>query len=245
MKDYQPSSHHLKDRVIIVTGAGQGLGQAAAVAFAKQGATVILLGRTQSKLESTYDAIEKQNLTTPLIFPIDFEKASEDDFKAMAEGLYQQLGRLDGILHNATHFDNLSPLEIQTMAQFETMFKVNVTAPFGLTKACLPLLKRAADASIIFTSNSSTQTHKAYWGSHGLSKVAADSMMQIWAEEFDANSNIRFNTIVPGALQSPQRKKTHPGEMNSALPSLESAMPIYQYLMGGDAKGISGKVFKV
>jgi NAD(P)-dependent dehydrogenase (short-subunit alcohol dehydrogenase family) len=245
MKDYQPSSQHLKERVIIVTGAGQGLGQAAAIAFAKQGATVILLGRTQSKLEATYDAIEKQNLTTPLIFPMDFEKANEDDFKAMAEGAYQQLGRLDGILHNATHFDNLSPLEIQTMAQFETMFKVNVTAPFALTKACLPLLKRAADASIIFTSNSSTQMHKAYWGSHGLSKVATDSMMQIWAEEFDANSNIRFNTIVPGALQSPQRKKTHPGEMNSALPSLESAMPIYLYLMGSDAKGISGKMFKV
>lgn len=245
MNNYSAPNYHLKDRVIIVTGAGQGIGQTAAIAFSKQGATVILLGRTQSKLEATYDAIEKQNLTTPLIFPMDFEKASEDDFKAMAEGIYQQLGRLDGILHNATHFDNLSPLEIQTMAQFETMFKVNVTAPFGLTKACLPLLKQSKDASVIFTSNSSAQANKAYWGSHGMSKVATDSMMKIWAEELDANSNIRFNTVVPDALQSPQRKKTHPGEMNSALPSLESAMPIYLYLMGGDAKGVSGKVFKV
>jgi NAD(P)-dependent dehydrogenase (short-subunit alcohol dehydrogenase family) len=245
MKNYQAPHLHLKDRVILVTGAGQGIGQTAAMAFAKQGATVILVGRHQAKLEATFDAIQSQGSAEAFIFPMDLEMASEDDFKAMAEGIYQQLGRLDGILHNATHFDNLSPLEIQTMAQFETMFKVNVTAPFGLTKSCLPLLTRAADASVIFTSNSSALTHNAYWGCHGISKVAADAMMKTWASELEKYPNLRMNTIVPGPLQSPQRKKTHPGEMNSALPRIESAMPIYLYLMGGDAHGISGKVFHV
>ena len=155
MKNYQAPRQHLKDRVIIVTGAGQGIGQTAAIAFAKQGATVILVGRTQAKLEATYDAIQAQGLPEALIFPMDLNKATEDDFKAMAEGIYQQLGRLDGILHNATDFNNLSPLEIQTAEQFEEMFRVNVIAPFALTKACLPLLARATHASVIFTSNSS------------------------------------------------------------------------------------------
>lgn len=242
MKNYQAPSQHLKDRVIIVTGAGQGIGQTAAIAFANQGATVILVGRTQSKLEVTYDAIQAQGLPEALIFTLDLNKASEDDFKAMAEGIYQQLGRLDGILHNATDFNNLSPLEIQTAAQFEEMFRVNVIAPFALTKACLPLLERSANASVIFTSNSSAQTPKAYWGSHGTSKAATDFMMQMWAQELDNRPNIRLNSIVPGALQSPQRKKTHPGEVHSELPTMESAMPLYLYLMGDDSVKVNGEV---
>lgn len=242
MKNYQALHQHLKDRVIIVTGAGQGLGQTAAIAFAKQGATMILIGRTQAKLEATYDTIQAQGLPEALIFPMDLNKATEDDFNAMAEGIYQQLGRLDGILHNATDFDNLSPLEIQTTEQFEEMFRVNVIAPFALTKACLPLLERAENASVIFTSNSSAQTPKAYWGSHGISKAAADFMMQMWSQELESRPNIRFNSIVPGVLQSPQRKKTHPGEVHSELPIMESAMQLYLYLMGDESKGITGKV---
>lgn len=242
MKNYQAPHQDLKDRVIIVTGAGQGLGQTAAIAFAKQGATMILIGRTQAKLEATYDTIQEQGLPEALIFHMDLNKATEDDFNAMAEGIYQQLGRLDGILHNATDFDNLSPLEIQTTEQFEEMFRVNVIAPFALTKACLPLLERAENASVIFTSNSSAQTPKAYWGSHGISKAAADFMMQMWSQELESRPNIRFNSIVPGGLQSPQRKKTHPGEVHSELPIMESAMQLYLYLMGDESKGITGKV---
>ncbi len=242
MKNYQALSQHLKDRVIIITGAGQGIGQTAAISFAKQGATVILIGRTQAKLEATYDEIQAQGLPEALIFPMDLNKATEDDFKAMAEGIYQQLGRLDGILHNATDFNNLSPLEIQTAEQFEEMFRVNVIAPFALTKACLPLLERAANASVVFTSNSSAQSPKAYWGSHGISKAATDFMMQMWAQELENRPNIRLNSIVPGGLQSPQRKKTHPGEVHSELPTIESAMPLYFYLMGDDSAGVNGKV---
>ena len=241
MKNYQAPHDHLKNRVILVTGAAQGLGRTASLAFAKQGARVILLDKQAKKLEETYDAIQAAGYPEALIFPMDLEKASEEDFKNMAEGIYQQLGRLNGILHNATHFNNLSPLEIQTAAQFEQMFKVNVVAPFSLTKACLPLLQKAVDASIIFTSNSAAQEAKPFWGSHGISKVAADAMMKTWAQEIHT-ANIRFNSIVPGALQSPQRKKTHPGEVHSDLPTMESAMRLYLYLMGSDGKGTTGQI---
>jgi len=244
MKNYQAPHLHLHNRVILVTGAGKGIGQTAALAFAKQGATVILLDKNTKNLEATYDAIQAAGYPEALIFPMDLEKATEEDFKGLAEGIYQQLGRLDGILHNATQFNNLSPLEIQTAAQFEQMFKVNIVAPFALTKACLPLLQRAEDASVIFTSNSAAQDIKPFWGSHGISKVAADTMMKMWAQEIDG-PNIRFNSIVPGALQSPQRKKTHPGEVHSDLPSMESAMPLYLYLMGSDSKGTSGQILNV
>ena len=243
MKDYLPPPQHLADRVILVTGAGQGIGRCAALAFAAQGATVILVGRTQSKLEAVSDELVAQGSPEPVIFPLDLGIAREQEYANMAEGIYQQLGRLDGLLHNAAHYDNLSPLEIQTTVQFEQMLRVNLLAPFALTKACLPLLQRAPDASVVYTSTSGAQTPAAYWGAHAISKQAATHMMQIWAAEMEKLPNLRFNIVVPGAVQSPQRKKSHPGEVHQRLPATESLLPIYKYLMGADSKGVSGKTF--
>jgi len=242
MKSYKAPPQHLKDRVILVTGAGQGIGRSAALAFAAQGATVILLGRKVEKLEAVYDEILALGHPEPLMFLMDLSKSSDSDLNAIAEGIYKQLGRLDGILHNATEFDNLSPLEIQTSEQFERMFRVNVTTPFALTKACMPLLQRASDASIIFTSTSAAQTPAAYWGAHGISKAAADHMVKIWALELEKTPHIRINSIVPGPVQSPQRKKTHPGEVHASLPEIDAIIPTYLYLMGADSQKISGMV---
>lgn len=241
--DYQAPPDLLKGRVILVTGAGQGIGKAAALTYASKGAQIILLGRKQAKLEAVYDEIEKAGFPQALIFPLDLIKANEQDFANMAEGIYQQLGRLDGILHNAAHFDVLSPLEIQTAKQFEQMLRVHLLAPFALTKACLPLLRKAPDASIIFTSTSAAQSPAAFWGAHAISKAAADHMASIWALELDNAPSLRMNTVVPGALQSPQRNKSHPGEVHAGLPHVEKLMPLYLYLMGADSIGISGQTF--
>ena len=244
MNNYQPPSQHLKDRVILVTGAGDGIGRAAALAFAAQGACVILLGRKVSKLESVYDLIEANGGPPPAVFPLDLSKAGEVECGAMADAIFKQLGRLDGILHNASRFDNLSPLEIQTAEQMQGMFRVNVLAPFLLTKACLPLLKRAPDASVVFTSSTAAHHPAAFWGAHAVTKKAVETMATIWAEEMSTSPHVRFNTIIPGAVRSPQRRKSHPGEVADRLPDPEVIMPLYLYLMGHDSAGVNGQVFE-
>lgn len=243
LRDYQGPPDLLKGRVVLITGAGQGIGRIAALTYASYGAQVILLGRKVAKLESVYDEIQAAGYTEALIYPTDLIKATEQEFVAMAEGIRQQLGRLDGILHNAAHFDVLSPLEIQTSKQFEQMLRVHLLAPFSLTKACLPLLKKSPDASVIFTSTTAAETPAAFWGSHAISKAAADHMAKIWALELENAPNLRINTVVPNATQSPQRNKSHPGEVHTNLPPVETLMPGYLYLMGPDSKGISGKTF--
>jgi len=244
MNGYQAPHNHLQDRVILVTGAGQGIGKAAALAFAAQGATVILLGRKVKKLEAVYDDIEAAGGPQPLIFPLNLEKAGEEEFKGLAEGIYQQVGRLDGILHNASRFDNLSPLEIQTAEQMLGMLRVNTAAPFLLTKACLPLLKRAPDASVIVTSTTAAHHPAAFWGAHAISNSAAETLVKIWAQELEIFPNLRINAIIPGPVQCPQRKASHPGELHNKLPKPEAIMPLYLYLMGHDSAGVSGQVFE-
>lgn len=148
------------------------------------------------------------------------------------------------MLHNAARFDNLSPLEIQTAEQMTGMFRVNTVAPFLLTKACLPLLKRAPDASVVFTSTTAAHHPAAFWGAHAITNSATETLMRIWSEEMSVFPNVRFNTVIPGALQSPQRKSSHPGELNEKLPQPEAVMPLYLYLMGHDSAGINGQVFE-
>lgn len=244
MNDYQPPHRHLQDRVILVTGAGQGIGRAAARAFAAQGATVILLGRKVKKLEKVYDEIEAAGGPQPLIFPLNLEKAGEQEYQGLAEGIYRQLGRLDGMLHNASRFDNLSPLEIQTEEQLAGMMRVNTMAPFLLTRACLPLLKRAPDASVIFTSTTAAHHPAAFWGTHAVSHSATETLMKIWAQELETFPNLRVNTVIPGPVQCPQRRRSHPGEVHAKLPKAEAIMPLYLYLMGHDSAGVSGQVFE-
>ncbi len=242
LENYSAPADLLQDRVILVTGAGQGLGRAAALAYAKHGATVILHGRKTKKLESVYDEIEAIGKERALIHPLDLERAEEKDFAAVAQAIAEQLGRLDGILHNAALLPGLSPLAHQTVAQFRSLLQVNLIAPFALTKACLPLLNAAPDASVIMTSSSHALNPSAYWGGFGVAKTGVDALMKIQADEWEALPNLRINSIVPGVVNSPQRVITHPGEIKKTMRRPEELMATYLYLMGPDSHNMNGKI---
>lgn len=242
MKDYQAPQNLLQDRVILVTGAGQGIGRAAALAFASHGATVILHGRKVEKLEAVYDEIEAGGFPQAAIFPLDLYSAEDKDFEALASGVRGQLGRLDGILHNASHLDRLRSLEEHSLEQWQVSLRVNLMAPFALTRACLPLLRAAPDASVVMTSETHGHVPAAYWGSFAVSKAGLEALVKVWAQELELHPNLRINAIVPGPVQSPQRGRTHPGEVRETLPTPESLMGQYLYLMGGDSRGVSGQI---
>tara|TARA_R110002073_G_scaffold65940_8_gene164387 strand:- start:320 stop:1111 length:792 start_codon:yes stop_codon:yes gene_type:complete len=240
-KSYSAVDDLLKDRVILVTGAGQGLGRAAALTYASYGATVILHGRKVEKLEHVYDEIETIKRAQAVIYPFDLEKAEEKDFKVMAQAIAKQLGRLDGILHNAASLFDLTPLENQKLAHWRTMMQVNLTVPFALTQACLPLLKASPDACVIMTASTHGHTPTAYWGGFAVAKAGIEALVKIQAEEWEVLPNLRVNTLVPGPVNTPQRAKTHPGEAKHVLPQSEDLMSAYLYFMGPDSKGVSGQ----
>jgi NAD(P)-dependent dehydrogenase (short-subunit alcohol dehydrogenase family) len=231
----------LAGRVILVTGAGQGLGRAVALACAAHGATVALLGRKQEKLEQTYDAIAAAGHAEPAMVPLDLASAGAAEFETVANLVRRDLERLDGIAHCASHFVPLGPLANQTLDQWTTLWRVNLAAPFALTRACLPLLAAAPDSSVVFTSETHALEPKAYWGGFAVAKAGLSTLAAIWADELEHAGRPRVNVLVPGPIASPQRARSHPGENRAALRPLETAAAAYVFLLGPGSAATSGR----
>ncbi|WP_444901210.1 YciK family oxidoreductase [Microbulbifer sp. SSSA007] len=241
--DYVAPTNLLKDKIILITGAGDGIGKTAAKTFASHGATVVLLGRTTAKLEMVYDEIEAAGGPQPAIFPLDLNEARIENFENLAEAVDQEFGRLDGLLHNASLLGQRTPLANYNFATWQQVMQVNINATFGLTKALLPLLEKSKAGSIVFTSSSVGLKGRAYWGAYSVSKFATEGLMQVLADELDGVSNIRVNSLNPGATRTSMRATAYPAENPQSVVAPEEIMPTYLYLMGDDSLGQSGKHF--
>jgi NAD(P)-dependent dehydrogenase (short-subunit alcohol dehydrogenase family) len=239
--DYSPGPSLLAERVILVTGAGQGLGRAVALACARHGATVALLGRRQEKLEATYDAIEAAAGPEPALVPLDLATAASVEYEALAQLLRKDLKRLDGIAHCASHFVPLGPLADQTLETWLTLLRVNLAAPFAITRACLPLLASAPGSSVVFTGETHGASPAAYWGGFAVSKSGLGPLAHIWADERSRAPGPRMNVLIPGPIASPQRARSHPGEDPRRLRSVDDAARGFLYLLGPDSAPVTGK----
>lgn len=242
-ENYQPSRELLKDKIVLVTGAGAGIGKVAAKTFAAHGATVVLLGRTLSKLEKVYDEIEESGGPQPAIFPINLEGAAEKDYIDLSDALNEEFGRVDGLLHNAGVLGERTPLANYSHDAWLRVMQVNANAPFFLTQALLPLLEVPEHASVLFTSSGVAFKGRAFWGAYAASKAAQENFMQTLASEMDGTSNIRANSINPGATRTRMRAAAYPAEDPAKVPAPEEHMPLYLYLMGDDSIGVSGQQF--
>ena len=240
---YQPRSNLLHGRVILVTGAGDGIGRVAAQTFASYGADILLLGRTRSKLDSIYDEISASTETSPGIVPCDLLHLNEEDCRRLFELIQSIYGRLDGVLHNASILGPKLSIQDYPLNDFESVMRVNVSAQFMLTRTLLPLLELSQDASVVFTSSGVGRVGRAYWGAYAVSKFATEGLMEVLADETSGVSKIRVNSINPGGTRTAMRAEAYPAEDPATLPTAEEHMPLYLYLMGPDSVQVTGKRF--
>lgn len=241
MFDYQARPDLLKGRVILITGAGRGIGAAAAKACAAHGATVLLLGKTEENLNRVYDEIEAAGHPQPVVIPFNLETALPHQYDELAATVENEFGRLDGLLHNAAIVGPRTPLEQLSGDNFMRVMQVNVNAMFMLTSTLLPLLKLSEDASVVFTSSSVGRKGRAYWGAYAVSKFATEGLMQVVADEVEGITQVRANSVNPGATRTSMRAQAYPGENPANNPSPEDIMPVYLYLLGPDSKGTNGQ----
>lgn len=242
-RTYSPAPDLLRDRVILVTGASDGIGKAVAKAAAAQGARVILHGRNVKRLEAVYDSIVAADQPRPSILPLDMEKAGSAEYDALVAALEKEFGRLDGLLHNAGMLGERAPVEHYDVVKWLRTMHVNANVPFILTQRCLPLIRQSKDASIIFTSSGVVSRPRAYWGAYLASKWASEGLMRMLADELENQPAIRVNSINPGKVRTNMRLQAYPAEDRSTLADADSIVAPYLFLLGPDSRGISGQTF--
>lgn len=241
--NYRPAADLLRDRIILVTGAGGGIGRAVSIAAAAHGATVILLGRTVSALEQTYDSIMATGCPEPALYPLNLESAIYKDYETLADTLQREFGRLDGLVHAAALSDHPHPLAEHDPALWLRMLHVNLSAPFLLTQNCLPLLLRSNSASVIFPTDTPGSAAQPFWGSYGVSKAGLEQLCRIWAAELK-NTPVRMNCLNPGPVRTTLRGKSFPAESSAAARPAEQVAPAFLYLLGRDSRD-SGEILRL
>lgn len=240
---YTIKEKSLAHKIILVTGAGAGIGKEAALTYAKLGATVILLGKTVKKLEAVYDEIVSLGLAEPAIIPLDLKGATRQNYIDMSATIADQFGKLDGALLNASILGELTPFTQIHEQVFNDVMKVNVNAQCLLAQALIPTLQMAENASLVFTSSGVGNKGRAYWGAYSISKFATEGMMQVIADEYE-NSNLRTNAINPGATNTGMRASAYPAEDKDKLATPNDIMPLYVYLMSDDSLDVNGQTLK-
>ena len=242
-RSYTYPADLLRDRIVLITGASDGIGKTLALHSASLGAQVILHGRNVSKLEKVYDEVEAiEGAPRPSIAVMDLASANSESYTTLAQSIEQEFGRLDGLVHNAGILGERYSIEQYDAVLWQRVMHVNVTSAFALTQVFLPLLHESDDASVIFTSSGVGRTGKAFWGAYAVSKFATEGLSQVLADEH-RHADLRFNCINPGPTRTKMRLEAYPAEDRDKLKRPEDILATYIYLLGPDSKGITGQSF--
>ena len=240
-KTYSGASDLLRDRIILITGASDGIGRALAIESAQHGARVVLHGRNTSKLEAVHDEITAiPAAQKPSIAVMDLTSADANAYQSLAASLKEEFGRLDGLVHNASILGERFAIEQYDALLWQQVMHVNVTAAFALSQLCIPLLRESDDASVIFTSSGVGRQGRAFWGAYAVSKFATEGLSQTLADEL-RQTTIRVNCINPGATRTKMRLAAYPAEDRELLKTPEDILPTYLYLLGPDSRGVTGQ----
>ena len=240
-KQFKADPGLLAGRVILITGAGGGLGSALARECAKAGASVILCGRHAAKLERVYDEIEKMGAPQPAIAMLDLAAATAADYDSLAATIGDEFGRLDGLVHAAALLGDRTPLEQYDVPTWCRVLHVNLTAPFILTQVLLPALRKSADASVIFVSSGVVGNPRPFWGAYAVAKSGLESVRTMLSQELEGEANIRVNSVNPGRMRTAMRAAAYPAEDPNTVPTPASVSGAFLYLLSAQSRGIDGQ----
>ena len=244
IKNYKVKQGELNGKVILVTGANKGFGLAISMDLAKAGATVIMLGRDLSSLEYAYDAVVDAGYKEPILYPLDLEGASPENYQELQDNIIEKFNRLDGLIHNAAILGTQMPIDQYDIKLWYSTLQINLSAPFMLTQFLIPALKKSDDARILFLSSSVGRKARAYWGAYSVSKFGLEGLAMTLSEELE-KTKIKVNTINPGKMRTEMRRTAYPAEDASTLPKPEEKSSVIVYLLSKEAERINGEQLSI
>ena len=230
----------LKDKVILVTGANRGFGLAITMDLSKAGATVIMLGRDLGSLEYAYDAVVDAGYKEPILYPLDLEGATPENYQELQDNVLEKFDKLDGLIHNAAILGVQMPIEQYDIKLWYSTLQINLSAPFMLTQFLIPALVKSEDARILFLSSSVGREARAYWGAYSVSKFGIEGFAKTLSEELE-KTNISVNTVNPGKLRTEMRRTAYPAEDSSTVPMPEEKSAAIVYLLSNLSPKMNGE----
>ena len=240
--DWAPAAASLAGKVILITGAAGGLGRASALACAHAGATVLLADRKARALEPVYDEIAAlPDVSQPVLQPMDLQGASPLEYQTFAESVERQLGRLDGIVHAAVKCEGLTPLAMLSPEEWISTLHIDLSAPFLLTQACMPLLLAREDSAVVFVLDDPARMGRAHWGAYGVAKAGLGGLASILHEETDETS-LRVHALLPAPMRTALRRTVWAGEDPTTIATPDAAAQAVLYLLSPTARAARGKV---
>jgi len=244
-QEFDTDSLRFDDQIFLITGAAGGIGSALTRELSTRGGTVIMLDKKQRHLEKLYDELCSENATEPVILPADLTQLNAENIGALVDGLEQDFGRLDALIHNAAELGTLAPLNQYDLQQWSTVMQVNLHAPYLLTRALLPLLQNAKNGRILFTTADSATQANAFWGAYAIAYAGVQAQMSLWHEELENTTNLYFNCINPGAVRTAMRRLSHPGEVAEESPAPTEIMPAYLQALSTIDSTYRGKILLI
>ena len=238
--NYKVKEGELEDKVILVTGANRGFGLAITMDLAKAGATVIMLGRDLGSLEYAYDSVVDAGYKEPILYPLDLEGATPENYQELQDDILDKYKKLDGLIHNAAILGTQMPIDQYDIKLWYSTLQINLSAPFMLTQFLIPLLNKSDDARVLFISSKLGREAKAYWGAYAVSKHAIEGFAKTLSEELE-KTNIKVNTLDPGKMQTELRRAAYPAEDSSINPLPSDKSPAIVGLMGLNGADFQGQ----
>jgi len=239
-RDHIFKDGELKDKVILVTGANRGFGLAITMDLSKAGATVIMLGRDLGSLEYAYDAVVDAGYNEPILYPLDLEGATPENYQELQDNVLEKFDKLDGLIHNAAILGAQMPIEQYDIKLWYSTLQINLSAPFMLTQFLIPALVKSEDARILFLSSSVGREARAYWGAYSVSKFGIEGFAKTLSEELE-KTNISVNTVDPGKLRTEMRRTAYPAEDSSTVPMPEQKSAAIVYLLSNLSPKMNGE----
>lgn len=230
----------LKDKIAIVTGAGRGIGRETAIDFAKEGASIALVSRSEKELSEVASEIEKIG-TEALIATGDIAK--EEDVKKVFEKTVSSFGRVDIVVANAGIHLRKSVIDT-TIEEWDEMMAINLKGTFLYCKEAAKIMIKQNYGKIIIVSSESGKKGSAFQGAYCTSKFGQIGFTEVLQDELK-DYNINVNAVLPSATNTKLLRDSYPEVNHSLLLKPEQIAKVITFVASDNASGVKGASYEV